>query len=115
MRSRFRFRGPHFRLILAVLLCMIFFMGSEESERCEGSSTKGTLAVINSTGYELTVKISGPSGPWNYTAAVGDSRSFTAEPGKYTASYAENTFRAQFTSKSTDVEKGKTASINMTF
>ena len=115
MKSRFRIKGPQIRLFIAVLLCMVFFMGSEESERCKGSSTKGTLAVINSTGYELTVKISGPSGPWNYTAAVGDSRSFTADPGKYTASYAENTFRAQFTSKSTDVEKGKSASINMTF
>jgi len=115
MKSRFPIKGPHLRLLFAVLLCMVFFMGSEESERCKGSSTKGTLVVVNSTGYELSVEISGKSGPWNYTAAVGDSRSFTAEPGPYTAKYRENTYRSQWSSKGQDVEKGKTNTINMTF
>jgi len=117
MKSRYPIKGPHLRLLFAVLLCMVFFMGNGDDDDCTSSSAKGTLVVNNASGYELTVKVQGAkgeSGPWNYTAASGDSQSFSVKPDTYTASYAETTFRAQSQNKSTNVEKGKTGTINMT-
>lgn len=117
MTPRFRFKGPYLRLSLAAMLCVVLFLGHESSSSCSGESNKGTLVVVNATGYECLVKIqggTGASGPWEYTAPNEDSRSFSAEPSTYTCVYRENTYRSQSQSRSATVKKGKTQTITMT-